>query len=181
MLHERFLEAGTRLLAISIDSPERNAAMVEKLLLPFAYLSDPDRTAVIGPYGLADPKDVRNIALPAVVLVTPAAEEAFRFVSRDFAERLPEEKILDQAVNLGLPPTTQARPLTANSQPGPRSLSAEQLRIYYRGARFAALAMGLRHAHFSDEIKNDSKAYVAEMDRYTAAIEQLMSRPPHSM
>jgi hypothetical protein len=33
--------------------------------------------------------------------------------------------------------------------------------------------MGLRHAHYAGEIKADSKAFVAEMDRYTAAIEWL--------
>jgi hypothetical protein len=33
--------------------------------------------------------------------------------------------------------------------------------------------MGLRHAHYSDEIKVDSKSFVAEMDRYTAAFEWL--------
>ena len=161
---------------MSVDSPQRNAAMVEKLTLPFPYLSDPDRTAAIRPYGLADLKDERIIALPAVLLVTASGNEVFRFVARDFADRLPEEEILSRAMALGLPPTTQPPPHTANPSPGPRSLSPQQLRIYFRGARFAALAMGLRHGHFSDEIKDDSKAYVAEMDRFTKSIEWLIDR-----
>ena len=90
MLHRRFLEAGVRLYALSIDSPERNSAMVEKLSLPFPYLSDPDRTRAITPFGVADPKDERLISRPAVVIVTPAGEEGFRFVSRDFADRMAE-------------------------------------------------------------------------------------------
>lgn len=150
--------------------------MVDKLALPFPYLSDPDRSAAITPYGLADLKDDRNIAIPAVVLITPAGNEVLRFVARDFADRLPEEEILGIAVGLGLPPTTQPLPRIANPNPGPRSLSPQQLRIYFRGARFAALAMGLRHSHFSDEIKDDSKAYVAEMDRFTKSIESLIAR-----
>ncbi len=153
--------------------------MVDKLSLPFPYLSDPDRSQAISPYGVADPKDERNIARPAVVIVSPAQEEAFRFVSRDFAERLPEEQILEAAQALRLPATSQAPPELGPTEPGPRSLRLDQLKVYFRGARFAALALGLRHAHHSDEIKEDSKAYVAEMDRFTEAIDWLVGKSPH--
>jgi hypothetical protein len=148
--------------------------MVEKLFLPFPYLSDPDRSQAITPYGVADKKDERNISRPAVVIVTPEREEAFRFVSRDFAERLPEEEILAAAQSLNLAPTTQPPPEPGPAETGPRALRLDQLKVYFRGARFAAQAMGLRHAHFSDEIKEDSKAYVAEMDRFTAAVDRLL-------
>jgi len=149
--------------------------MVEKLSLPFPYLSDPDRSKVIEPYGLADQKDERNISLPAVLLIGPDGEEVFRFVSRDFADRMPEEEILTVAQSLGLSPTTQDQPAIRDPQPGPRSLRLDQLKVYFRGARFAALAMGLRHGHIADEIKEDSKAYVAEMDRYSEAVDRLRS------
>ena len=42
--------------------------------------------------------------------------------------------------------------------------------------RFAAQAMGLRHAHYAEEIKTDSKAYVAEMDRFTEALDWMRAR-----
>jgi hypothetical protein len=161
------------LFAISVDSPERNAAMVEKLKLPIPYLSDPDRSKAITPYGVADEKDDRHIARPALVVITPDREEAFRFVSRDFADRLPEDDVVMAVQKLGLPPTTQGPPLLGPTEPGPRSLSLGDLRIYFRGARFAALAMGLRHGHQAEAIKADSKAYVAEMDRYTDSLEWL--------
>jgi hypothetical protein len=147
--------------------------MVEKLRLPFPYLSDPDRSKVIIPWGVADEKDDRQIARPAVVVVKPDQEEAFRFVSRDFADRLPEDLLVTAIQQLGLAPTTQEPPRIGPAEPGPRSLSPHDLRIYYRGARFAALAMGLRHGHHAEEIKADSKAYVAEMDRYTEALDWL--------
>lgn len=150
--------------------------MVEKLSLPFPFLSDPDRSLAISPLDVADAKDERNISQPAVILVTPDREEAFRFVSRDFAERMPEAEILARAGDLGLPPTTQEPPMVGPAEPGPRSLRLDQLKIYMRGARFAALAMGLRHGHLSEEIKDDSKAYVAEMDRYSEAIDEMMRR-----
>ncbi|MFN2486793.1 MAG: hypothetical protein ABR609_09355, partial [Acidimicrobiia bacterium] len=74
---------------------------------------------------------------------------------------------------LGLRPTTQPVPEIGPAVAGPRSLSLRDLKIYYRGARFAAQVMGLRHAHRAEGIKEDSKAYVAEIDRFTAALEWL--------
>ena len=173
MLHQDFLAAGSRLFAISIDSPQQNSAMIEKLSLPFPYLSDPDRSQAIRPLGVADEKDERNISKPALVVLNPSGEEVFRYVSRDFADRMPEEDVLISVRALGFPATTQEPPEVGPAQAGPRTLNLRELKVYYRGARFAAQAMGLRHAHFADEIKTDSKAYVAEMDRYTAAIEWL--------
>lgn len=149
--------------------------MIQKLRLPFPLLSDPDRTAVIEPYGLADPKDPRSLALPAMVLIGPDGEERWRFVSRDFADRLPEDEVLEQASTLGLASTTQPPPTLGALRPGPRAMPIEDLHPYFRGARFAALAMGLRHGHYDDSIKNDSKAYVAEMDRYMEAVKRFTS------
>ena len=178
MRHEQLLAAGVRSFAISVDSPERNAAVVEKLSLPFPYLSDADRSKAIIPYGVADEKDDRNIARPAIVVVAPDWQEAFRFVSRDFADRLPEDQVVLAVQQLAFAPTTQEPPRIGQTEPGPRSLSIHDLRIYFRGARFAALAMGLRHGHQAEAIKSDSKAYVAEMDRYTEALAWLRQRSP---
>jgi hypothetical protein len=147
--------------------------MVEKLSLPFPYLSDPDRSQAIGPFGVADEKDERNISRPGMVVLAPEGNEVFRFESRDFADRMPEEDVLAAVQAFGFPATTQEPPVIGSAEPGPRTLSLRELKVYYRGARFAAQAMGLRHAHFADSIKIDSKAYVAEMDRYTEAIEWL--------
>jgi hypothetical protein len=175
-MHEDFLAAGGRIVAISIDGPGQNAAMVEKLDLPFPLLSDPDRSRAIEPYGVADPKDARNIARPAMVLVDTAGEEAFRFVSRDYADRMPEEAVLEQVQSLGIGPTMQAPPLPGEAEPGPKAMPLDGLPHYLRGARFAALAMGLRHKDLGDAIKEDSKAYVEEMDRYFAAVQELRER-----
>lgn len=149
--------------------------MVAKLSLPFPYLSDPDRSVAISPFGATDEKDERNIARPVLVLLAPGGEERYRFESRDFADRKPEEEVLGEVQKFGFPATTQAMPEVGPAEPGPRTLGLKELKVYYRGARFAAQAMGLRHAHYADEIKTDSKSYVAEMDRYTAAIERLES------
>ena len=183
MRHQDFLAAGTRIFAISVDAPERNAAMVAKLSLPFPFLSDPDRSQAIRPFGVADEKDERHIARPAIIVVTTDRKEVFRFVSRDFADRIPEDQVLASIHELKLPATTQPVPEPGQADPSPRSLSPSNLRIYFRGARFAAQAMGLRHAHYAEDIKVDSKAYVAEMDRFTEALDGLRAKtddPPNA-
>lgn len=146
--------------------------MIDKLSLPFPLLSDPERSGAISPFGVADPKDERSISRPAMVLVD-SGSEVWRFESRDFADRLPEEEALARAEELGREPTTQERPDPVEPAPGPRAISLDALPYYLRGARFAALAMGLRHGHHDEAIKDDSKAYVAEMDRYFEAVQEL--------
>ncbi len=150
--------------------------MVEKLELPFPIISDPDRAGIIEPMGVADPKDERNLSRPALILLRPDGSEAWRFVSRDFADRLPEDEVLEAATALGLEPTTQPPPEIGESSPGRFAMTVEALIPYFRGARFAALAMGLRHGHIDESIKADSKAYVAEMDRYFEAMRALRKR-----
>lgn len=54
-------------------------------------------------------------------------------------------------------------------EPGPKAMTLEALPVYFRGARSAAMAMGLRHGDLGDEIKEDSKAYVEQMDRFIEA------------
>jgi hypothetical protein len=164
------------LAGIDIDGPGQHAAMVDKLDLPFPLLSDPDRSKAIEPYGLADSNDQRMLARPAMVLVDPGGEERFRFVSRDFAERLPEDDVLAAAQALELAPTHQPVPTPGTPEPGPRAMPLDSLPVYLRGARFAALAMGLRHGYLDESIKDDSKAYVAEMDRYWVAVQALRKR-----
>ena len=149
-----------RIVAIDVDSPGQHAAMIEKLEIPFPYLSDPDRSVAIEPYDVVDHKDARNLARPAMILVDTDGQERFRFVSRDFADRYPEDKVLEVAADLGLDPAAAEPMNVGTSEPGPSTMPFEGLWYYLRGARFAALAMGLRHKDLGESIKEDSKAYV---------------------
>lgn len=167
--HDEILEVGARVIGISVDSPGQHAAMVEKLRLPFPLLSDPDRSKAITPWGLADPTDRRKIAIPAVVGVAPGGAEAFRFTARDFADRPPEDWVVDSLRGMNLPPTTQDPPDLGPIEPGPHAMSAEQLFPYFRGARFAAVAMSRRFP----EIAEDAAVYIAEMDRYMESAKRL--------
>ncbi|MCQ3804827.1 MAG: peroxiredoxin family protein [Acidimicrobiia bacterium] len=174
--HPEILAAGFRVAAIDIDDPDRHAAMVAKLQLAFPMLSDPDRTGAIAPYGLEDSHDPRRLAIPALVAAEPGGAEFYRFVARDYADRLPEDDLLEVLETRGLPPTTQPPPTPGHASPGPGAMPLRAMIPYFRGGRFAALALGLRHRHLGEDFKDDSKAFVAEMDRFVEAVKSLKSR-----
>lgn len=170
--YEEFLEAGARLVAIDVDSPGQHAAMVDKLMLPFPYLSDPDRQAIIGPLGLRDEKDPREIARPAVVIVGPDGEEAWRWVARDFADRIDEAEVLSVVRGLGLGPTEPEPVVPGVPEPGPKAVKMENLHVYFRGARFAVVAMRRRHP----EMRDDGMEFIEEMDRFLEALRHRRDR-----
>jgi hypothetical protein len=111
-----------------------------------------------------------------MILVDTDGEEAFRFVSRDYADRLPEDEVLENVRRLDLGPTAQAAPTPGTPQPGERAMPLDGLPYYLRGARFAVAAFGFRHKDLDEHLKEDSKAYVEEMDRYLEAVQALRKR-----
>ena len=170
--YDAFLARGCRIVAVDVDSPGQHAAMVDKLDLPFPYLSDPDRSRAIAPFDVVNETDPRNLAKPAMVLIDTDGEERWRFVSRDFADRYPEDEVLAIVDGLGLSPAQPESVPLGPIEPGEKAMPFEGLSFYLRGARFAALAMGLRHKDLGDAIKEDSKAYVASMDRMLEAVKE---------
>lgn len=152
-----------------MDSAHQHAATIERLRLPFPLLSDPDRSAVIGPYGMADEQDRRNIARPGAIAITPSGHEAFRVVARDYADRIPEDELITTLRGLNLAPTTSDEPRIGFAKPGPHAMPFEQLHPYFRGARFAVVAISRRHP----EIADDARDYIDEMDRYIESVKRL--------
>ena len=146
--------------------------MIDKLRLPFPMLSDEDRSAVITPWNFANPTDDRSLALPAVVAVTPDGQEAYRWVSREFAFRLPEDEVVEMVGKLSLPATTQGPPELGPSRPGPGAMPLTALASYFRGARFAAVAFGARHAAIGDDVE----FFTEQMDRYIEGVRDLKAR-----
>ena len=136
--------------------------MIEKLNLPFLMLSDPDRSLAIIPYGVADEHDSRNIAVPATIVIGADGSEVWRRVSRDPPDRPIEDEALKVVRGLSLDPVHQPPPTPGTPEPGPYAMPFPELRSYYRGAKFAALAMGRRYPEAAD----DSNVYAALMDRY---------------
>jgi hypothetical protein len=161
-----------RIVAVSVDSPERQAAMVEKLHLPFALLSDPGGKDVLQALDAYDPDERGGIGRPGVFVIAPDGREVFRQVGRDFADRVTDDELLEEVHALGLPATDQPTLTPGEPEPGPNAMPVHALLPYCRGAKFAAKAMGMRHP----QAKADADRYVAQMDRYMEAIRALRER-----
>ena len=82
---DRFETAGVDVVGISVDSVEQNQAMVEKLLLPFPLLSDPE-SRVITQYGVLNPEE-QDIAKPSIFAIRQDGSIAASYVGEDFADR----------------------------------------------------------------------------------------------
>jgi hypothetical protein len=168
--YDEYLAAGVRIAGVSVDSPARNAAMITKLRLPFAMLSDPDGTQMLQPLDAWNPGAPRgDIGKPGVFVFDTDGSERFRLVARDFADRITEDELLEQVGALGLSPTDQPPLDHVDPEPGDDAMPVQALPPYIRGAKFAAKAMGLRHPAVAD----DSKRYVAQMERYAEAVRKL--------
>ena len=88
---DRFEQAGVQLAAIVNDSVEQNAAMVDKLLLPFPVLSDGD-SAVIKAWDLYNERE--DVAKPSLQLVRADGTIAYSYVGVDFTDRPTDEEML---------------------------------------------------------------------------------------
>jgi hypothetical protein len=155
-----------------VDSPGQNAAMIAKLHLPFAMLSDPGGKDLLRQIDAYDPDERGGIGKPGVFVLAPGGREAFRQIGRDFADRITEDELLDQVAALGLPATVQPALTPGKPEPGQKAFPVDWLFPYCRGARFAAKAMGMRHP----QAKSDADRYVAQMDRYMDAISAFRER-----
>jgi hypothetical protein len=173
--HEELTQAGARVVAISVDDRHKNAAMVEKLRLPFPLLSDPDGAKAIKPYGVWH--DGKTFARPAVVIVGPDGEEAFRQVGGEFSDRLSEPELvdtvrgLDQGKNYSLISTTQARPQTEEPQPSEGDFPLQAFSPYFKGVRFAMVALAAR----APDTLEQTETLREEAERYLEGYQALQS------
>ena len=161
-------------MGISVDAPDENKAMVEKLRLPFPLLSDPDAAAIAG-WDVYDAVGGAHgpIARPAIFVVGRDLSVPYRYVGRDFADRPPDTEVIAALESVR---EAAARPLTdAVKRPGPRPLDAgnpadkpmplEQMPPYFRGATFAVQALAGR---------TEDQQVKAECDRFRAIVGEYM-------
>jgi peroxiredoxin len=88
---DRFTSEGVNVVGISVDPVENNGAMVEKLVLPFPLLSDPDGTAIKA-YGVWTDGE-GGIARPSIFAVRSNASIAWRYVGEDYADRPADDEL----------------------------------------------------------------------------------------
>jgi AhpC/TSA family len=168
--HQEFLDRGARVFAISADTASMNAAVVEKMALPFPILSDVDRDQAITPMGFADEKDPREIARPGAAVISPEAEVVYSWLGRDYADRPLEDILLEELDRLGLDSTDQTPPELGEIEAGDKAMPFEGLSSYLRGAKFAGLAIRSRYRDSGEDFADDLKRYVEMLDRYLEAL-----------
>lgn len=81
------------LAGISVDSVDQNNAMVDKLLLPFPLLSDPEGR-VIKEWGVWTDTD-GGIARPSIFAIRSDGSIAWKYVGRDFADRPTDDELFN--------------------------------------------------------------------------------------
>jgi peroxiredoxin len=84
---------GVSLAGISVDPIENNRAMVEKLLLPFPLLSDPDGR-VIKEWDVWNAND-GGIAKPSIFAIRSDGSIGWAYVGRDFADRPTDDELFN--------------------------------------------------------------------------------------
>ena len=77
--HGEIRALGADVVALSVDSAERSAALREELGLPFPILSDGSRR-VVREWDLYNPKEMGGIAIPAVFVIGPDRRVRFRSI-----------------------------------------------------------------------------------------------------
>ena len=95
---ERFEGAALEVAGVVVDPVENNAAMVDKLLLPFPILSDPEGR-VIKEYGVWNDGE-GGLAKPSLFLVQPDRSIAFSYVGDDFADRPTDDELFGATASM---------------------------------------------------------------------------------
>ena len=89
--YEKFKAAGAELLAISVDSPEKNRELAEKLKLPYPLLSDADRKTITT-YDIVDPNG--KIARASVFVLDKQGIVRWTYLAEDYKVRPLDDEIL---------------------------------------------------------------------------------------
>ena len=149
---EPFGRRGVQVAGISVDTSDRNAALVNKLLLPFPLLSDV-RGEVARAYGLWNSRE--GVAAPAIVVVDHTDEVRYLYEGTDFADRPTQDELyaalddISVPVSGGVEITAPSIRVTANeahesTRPDRPAFPLHDLVPYYRGVHFTNAALKRR-------------------------------------
>ena len=90
--YDQFVAAGADVVAISVDPPERSAALRDDLAIRFALLSDSTRKTITD-WGLLNAHEKGGIAIPATFLIDPGLRVRFSS-AEEIARRVPASEML---------------------------------------------------------------------------------------
>ena len=126
-VYQDFRDLDTEVVAISVDPPDRSAAMRKDLGISFPLLSDSSRATIVE-WGVLNPREKGGIAKPSTFLI--ARERILRFASvEDTIMRVEPRAMLDFI-----------RALASGSESAPRPRSVNPAMMFLR-----AIANGFRH------------------------------------
>jgi hypothetical protein len=143
----RLHELGCDIVAVTVDPPERTAAMAARWRLPFPLVSDPGGATVMQPLGLWNAPERGGIGWPAIVLFGSDDAEVRRFRARDFADRPATNEALFGAVrSLELPSLQGVEAWVPAVTPveDPAALRPDAFGSYFRGVRYGTLGLAGR-------------------------------------
>jgi peroxiredoxin len=89
--YDQITGRGADIVGITVDAPDQNRAMIEKLLLPYSILSDSEGDDVIKRYGVWDATG--RIAVPSITIVGQDGTIRWLYKGRDFADRPLDEEL----------------------------------------------------------------------------------------
>jgi len=114
-LYPEFRREGTEVVAISVDPPERSAAILRDLEIDFPVLSDSSRE-VITSWGLLNASEKGGIAFPATFLIDRNLTVRFSSAGEGVVRRVPASEMLEmvRAVGAG----SSAKPRAKRVNPG---------------------------------------------------------------
>ncbi|WP_420451511.1 peroxiredoxin family protein [Ilumatobacter sp.] len=139
--------AGGEVIAISVDSEERNAAMRERWPVEsFLFVSDPGGEEHLRRMDVFDPEERGGIALPGLFVLAPDGREVFAHRGRDFADRT-EDDVVEALERLGLDAieAPAGAPVVADVEVDQKgTFTPELFTPYFLGNRFGAMAIAGR-------------------------------------
>lgn len=145
---DRIRAAGGEVIAVSVDSAERQAAMYRRWPTPdVQYVSDPGGETILQPIGLFDPEERGGIALPGLIVLDPDGNETFAYRGRDFADRQEDDDAIGalEALGLGALDAEVGGPVDESVDVEQKGAFTPRILIpYFKGNRFGAVAIQSR-------------------------------------
>lgn len=145
---DRLHKAGAEVVAVVVDSPERNAAMAQRWGIPFPIVSDPGGERYLKALNLWNAQERGGIATPALIVIDRDGNEALRHVSRDFADRVHDEDVFQALERKGYPKLEPApgnwKSDVAPAKETPGAFTPQVYTPLMNGNYFGALALARR-------------------------------------
>ncbi len=163
---DRIHAAGAEVIALVVDSDERNAAMIPRWGTGHVkFVSDPGGEAYLRAMEMYDPDERGGIALPGLFVIDSEGNEVFGYRGNDFADRRNDDDMFAPLEALGLEAmdAPAAEPIIEGVDDSPPGAFPPKLFVgYFKGNKFGAKAISMRAA--GDEAQQLAAEHMALAD-----------------